>query len=75
MLIVIPNHFEKHVNRTFQMKIVIYKKKSCLKSKLLSRQKDVPSTFNKHFESVTDLLNLFSWLEDSSLPLGNDAIN
>ena len=26
VLIVIPNHFGKHVNRTFQIKIVIYKK-------------------------------------------------
>ena len=30
------------------------------KDKLLSKQKDVTSTFNKHFGSITDLLNLFS---------------
>ena len=28
-LIIIPNHFEKHVNRTSQIEIVIYKKISC----------------------------------------------
>ena len=30
------------------------------KDKLSSKQKDVTSNFNKHFGSVTDLLNLFS---------------
>ena len=30
------------------------------KDKLLSKQKDVASTFNKHFGSITDSLNLFS---------------
>ena len=31
VLMVIPNHFGKHVNRTSQIKIVIYKKICCLK--------------------------------------------
>ena len=30
------------------------------KDKLLSKQEDVISTFNKHFGSVRDSLNLFS---------------
>ena len=34
---------------------------------LLSTQKDVASTFNKHFGSTTDSLNLFSWPEDASM--------
>ena len=59
VLIVIPNHFEKHTNRTSEIKIVIYKKYILLeKNKLLSKQKDVASTFNKHFGSLTDLLKL-----------------
>ena len=45
------------------------------KEKLLSKQKDVPSTFNKHFGSITDSLNLFSWPEDTSMSSGNDTIN
>ena len=45
------------------------------KDKLLSKQKDVASTFNKYFGSITDLLNLFSWPEDISVSSGNDAIN
>ena len=34
------------------------------KGKLLSKQKDVASTFSKHLGSITDLINLFSWSED-----------
>ena len=45
------------------------------KDELLSKQKDVASTFNKHFGSITDLLNLFSWPEDISVSSGNDKIN
>ena len=45
------------------------------KNKLLSKQKDVVSTFSKHFGSITDLLNLFSWPEDTSMSSGNDTIN
>ena len=45
------------------------------KNKLLSKQKNVASTFNKHFESITDSLNLFSGPEDTSMPSGNDTIN
>ena len=45
------------------------------KDKLLSKQKDVASTFHKHFGSITDLLNLFSWPEDTSMSSGNDKIN
>ena len=43
--------------------------------KLLSKQKDVTSTFNKPFRSITDPLNLFSWLKDTSMFSGNDTIN
>ena len=45
------------------------------KDKLLSKQKDVASTFNKHFGLVTDSLNLFSWPEDTSVSPRNDKIN
>ena len=45
------------------------------KEKLLSKQKDVASTFNKHFGSITDLLDLFSWPEDTLMLSGNDTIN
>ena len=45
------------------------------KNKLLSKQKNVASTFNKHFGSITDSLNLFSGPEDTSMPSGNDTIN
>ena len=45
------------------------------KDKLSSKQKNVASTFNKHFGSITDLLNLFSWPEDTSMSSGNDTIN
>ena len=45
------------------------------KDRLLSKQKDVASTFNKHFESITDSLNHFSWPEDTSMSSGNDTIN
>ena len=34
------------------------------KGKLLSKQKDVASTFSKYLGSITDLINLFSWSED-----------
>ena len=45
------------------------------KYKLLLKQKDVASTFNKHFGSITDSLNLFSWPEDTSLSSRIDTIN
>ena len=45
------------------------------KDKLLSKQKDVASPFNKHFVPVTDALNLFSWPENTSMWSGNDTIN
>ena len=44
-------------------------------NKSLSRQKDVASTFNKHFGSIADSLNLFIWPEYISFSSGNDAIN
>ena len=44
------------------------------KDKLLSKQKDVAPTFNKHLRSITDSLILFSWPEDTSMSLGNDTI-
>ena len=76
MLIVIQNHFEKHANHTSQIKIVIYKKILLLeKDKLLSKQKDIVSTFSKHFRSVTDLLNLFRWPKDILMSSANDTIN
>ena len=43
--------------------------------KLLSKQEDVVSTFNKHFGSVTDSLNLFSGPEDLLISSANDTIN
>ena len=45
------------------------------KDSLLSKQKDATSTFNKHFRSITYLLNLFSWSGDTSMSPGNNAIN
>ena len=45
------------------------------KDKLLSKQKDVTSAFNKHFGSITDSLNLFSWSKDTSVSSWNDTIN
>ena len=45
------------------------------KDKLLSKQKEVASTFNKHFGSITDSLNLFSWPKDTSMTSRNDTIN
>ena len=45
------------------------------KDKLLSKQKDVASTFNKHLGSITDSLYLFSWPEDTSMSSRNVTIN
>ena len=45
------------------------------KDKLLSKQKDVASTFNNHFGSITDSLNLLNWPEDTSMSSRNDTIN
>ena len=39
------------------------------------KQKDVTAIFNKHAGLTTDSLNLFSWLEDTSMSSGNDEIN
>ena len=77
MFIVIPNHFGKHVNRTFEIKIAIYKNKMLIeKDKLLSKQKDAASTFNKHFGSIThSSLNLFCCPEVTSMLSGNGTIN
>ena len=44
------------------------------KDKLLSEQKDVASAFNKHFGSIIDSLNLFSWPEDTLMSSVNDAL-
>ena len=68
MLILIPNHFGKHVKRTSQKMLLE-------KDKLLSKQKDVASIFSKHFGSITDSLNVFSWPEETSMSSGNDTIN
>ena len=45
------------------------------KDKLLSKQKDVTAIFNKHFGSITDSLNHFSWFENTSMSSGNYTIN
>ena len=45
------------------------------KDKLLSKQKDVASTFNKHFGSISGSLNLFSWPEGTSMSSRNYTIN
>ena len=45
------------------------------KDKLLSKQTDVAAILNKHFGSITDSLNLFSWPENTSMSSGNDTIN
>ena len=39
------------------------------------KQSDVAAIFNKYSGSNTDLLNLFSWLEDTSMSSGNDTVN
>ena len=73
MLIVIPNHFEKIVNRN---KIVIYKKiLCCIKRINFIKTGRFILTFNKHFGSVTEPLNLFSWPEDLLLSSANERIN
>ena len=46
------------------------------KDKLLSKQKDVAVVFNKHFGSITDSLNLFSWSKNTMLMSSeNDTTN
>ena len=45
------------------------------KYKFLSKQKDVISIINKHFESSTDWPDLLSWPEDTSMSSLNDTIN
>ena len=45
------------------------------KDKLLSKQTDVSSTFSKHFGSITDSLNLFSWPEDTLMSSRNGTVN
>ena len=45
------------------------------KNRLLSKQKDVATIFNKHFRSIADSLNLFSQPEDTSMSSANDTIN
>ena len=49
VLIIIPNNFGKHVNRTSQTKIVLIQENKMLLEKLLSKQKDVASIFQKTF--------------------------
>ena len=43
------------------------------KDKMLLKQKDIVSIFSKHFGSITDSLNLLSWLEDFSMSSTNDT--
>ena len=46
------------------------------KDKLYSKQKDVAAVFNKHFGSITDSLNLFSWSKNTMLMSSeNDTTN
>ena len=45
------------------------------KNKLLSKQKDVAAVFNKHFGSMTDSLNHFSWPEETWISPANDTVN
>ena len=56
---------KKKKERNIQENIMLIEK-----DRLLSKQKDVASSFNKHFGSITDLLNLFSWSEDTSMLSG-----
>ena len=42
---------------------------------LLKKQKDVAAIFNKHSGSITDPLNLFKWLGDTSMSSGSNTIN
>ena len=42
------------------------------KGKLLSKQKDIASSFGEHFGSITDSLNLFGWPGDNPISAGND---
>ena len=45
------------------------------KDKLSLKQKKAASTFNKHFRSIAESLNLFSWPKDTSMSSKNDTIN
>ena len=45
------------------------------KDKLLLKQKDVAAVFKKHFGSITDSLNLFSWSKNTSMSSENDTTN
>ena len=45
------------------------------KDELLSKQTYVAAILNKHFGSITDSLNLFSWPEDTSMSSGNGIDN
>ena len=63
-----PYFSNKNIN--IQENIMLFEK-----DKWLSKQKDVASTFNKHFGSINDSLNLFSWPEDTSMSSGNHTIN
>ena len=42
---------------------------------MLLKQKDVAAILNKHFGSIIDSLNLFSWSKDTSMSSENDTIN
>ena len=59
VLIITPSNFGKHLIGTSQVKIVIIQENKMLleKDKILSKQKDVVSVFNKHFRSITDCLD------------------
>ena len=58
-----------NINSKIQENIMLLEK-----GRLLSKQKNVASTFNKHSGSITDSLNFFSWTEDTSVSSGNDTI-
>ena len=48
---------------------------SAEKGKLLSKHKDVASTFSEPFGSITDSLDLFSLPGDNSISAGNGKVS
>ena len=72
MSIANSNHFGDSVNLTYQNERINMQDNMLFgKNKLLSKQKNVVSTFSKHFGSITDSLNLFSWPNIISLSDNN----
>ena len=70
--------FWKACKLNFSNKIVIYKKILCCMKRIncyQNKKMSVVPTFSKHFGSVRDSLNLFSWPEDLLMSSANDTIN